>query len=83
MDTSEATAGRTDAPLTVREAETPSGKVAGDENFPVGSFLLPAHLRPVIACFYGFARAADDIAGQSGTIARLEDRAARPYGRQP
>ncbi|MGD1934383.1 MAG: squalene/phytoene synthase family protein [Candidatus Phaeomarinobacter sp.] len=42
--------------------ETPSGKIAADENFPVGSFLLPSHLRPVIASFYGFARAADDIA---------------------
>ncbi len=42
--------------------ETPSGKSAGDENFPVGSWLLPARLRPHIACFYGFARAIDDIA---------------------
>lgn len=50
------------ARLAVTGVETPSGKDAGDENFPVGSFLLPAHLRPVIATFYGFARAADDIA---------------------
>lgn len=42
--------------------EAPSGKVAADENFPVGSWLLPAHLRPCIAAFYAFARAADDIA---------------------
>ena len=42
--------------------ETPSGKSAGDENFPVGSWLLPARLRPHVACFYGFARAIDDIA---------------------
>lgn len=42
--------------------ETPSGKSAGDENFPVGSFLLPKPLRPHVACFYAFARAADDIA---------------------
>ncbi|WP_416900381.1 MAG: squalene synthase HpnC [Minwuia sp.] len=42
--------------------ETPSGKGAGDENFPVGSFLLPKPLRPHVACFYAFARAADDIA---------------------
>lgn len=42
--------------------ETPSGKGAGDENFPVGSFLLPKPLRPHVACFYRFARAADDIA---------------------
>ncbi|MFW6027195.1 MAG: squalene synthase HpnC [bacterium] len=44
------------------EPETPSGKGAGDENFPVGSWLLPRRLRPVVAAFYGFARAADDIA---------------------
>ncbi len=43
-------------------AETPSGKAAADENFPVGSFLLPRHLRPHIALFYAFARAIDDIA---------------------
>jgi squalene synthase HpnC len=42
--------------------ETPSGKGAGDENFPVGSFLLPAPLRPHVALFYAFARAIDDIA---------------------
>ena len=32
------------------------------ENFPVGSWLLPAALRPHIAVFYRFARAIDDIA---------------------
>lgn len=42
--------------------ETPSGKGAGDENFPVGSFLLPARLRPHVATFYAFARGIDDIA---------------------
>lgn len=43
------------------DIETPSGKGAGDENFPVGSFLLPRRLRPHVAVFYAFARAADDI----------------------
>ena len=43
-------------------AETPSGKGAKDENFPVGSFLLPKHLRPHVAKYYDFARAIDDIA---------------------
>lgn len=57
--------------------ETPSGKDTGDENFPVGSWLLPAGLRPHVACFYGFARAADDIADNPSLeaedkIARLE-----------
>ena len=42
--------------------ETPSGKGAKDENFPVGSFLLPKKLRPHIAHYYAFARAIDDIA---------------------
>ncbi|MEE8445933.1 MAG: squalene/phytoene synthase family protein, partial [Alphaproteobacteria bacterium] len=40
----------------------PSGKNAAGENFPVGSVLLPARLRPHIMTFYAFARAADDIA---------------------
>jgi len=44
------------------DVETPSGKGAGDENFPVGSFLLPADLRPHVMAFYHFVRAADDIA---------------------
>jgi hydroxysqualene synthase len=42
--------------------EVPSGKDAGYENFPVGSFLLPAAMRPHVATFYAFARAIDDIA---------------------
>ncbi len=42
--------------------ESPSGKGAADENFPVGSFLLPKALRPHVAAFYAFARAIDDIA---------------------
>lgn len=42
--------------------ETPSGKWAGDENFPVGSFLLPKRLRPHVAKYYAFARTIDDIA---------------------
>jgi squalene synthase HpnC len=42
--------------------EAPSGKDAAYENFPVGSWLLPAALRPHVARFYAFARAIDDIA---------------------
>lgn len=42
--------------------ERPSGKGAADENFPVGSWLLPARLRRHIAAFYAYARAIDDIA---------------------
>jgi hydroxysqualene synthase len=46
----------------VDDIETATGKGAGDENFPVGSWLLPARLRPHVATFYRFARGADDIA---------------------
>jgi squalene synthase HpnC len=42
--------------------ETPSGKWSGDENFPVGSWLLPPRLRPHVATFYALARSTDDIA---------------------
>jgi hydroxysqualene synthase len=57
--------------------ETPSGKGARDENFPVGSFLLPAALRPHVQVFYAFVRAADDVADNPGLapedkIARLD-----------
>ena len=47
---------------TNNRVETPSGKDAAYENFPVGSWMLPARLRPHIATFYHFARAIDDIA---------------------
>ena len=36
--------------------------VAHSENFPVASWLCPAHLRPVIGSIYWFARTADDLA---------------------
>jgi hydroxysqualene synthase len=42
--------------------ETPSGKGRGNENFPVGSFLIRKDLRPHVHAFYRFARNADDIA---------------------
>lgn len=48
--------------MSARAIETPSGKDAAGENFPVGSFLLARSLRPHVAAFYAFARAADDIA---------------------
>lgn len=57
--------------------ETPSGKGAGDENFPVGSFLIGRRERPHVAVYYAFARAIDDIADNpalspADKIARLE-----------
>jgi squalene synthase HpnC len=55
-------------PLATQDSvETPSGKDAAYENFPVGSWLLPAHLRPHIAVYYNFARAIDDIADNPDT----------------
>ncbi|ABC20870.1 squalene/phytoene synthase [Rhodospirillum rubrum F11] len=51
-----------DSPPPISAVEMPSGKDAGTENFPVGSVLLPARLRPHVARFYAFARAIDDIA---------------------
>lgn len=61
--------------MTGGAIETPSGKGAGDENFPVGSFLLPGHLRPHVARFYRFARAIDDIADNPALAA--EDKVRR------
>ena len=66
--------------------ETPTGKSAGDENFPVGSMFLPARLRPHVAAFYAFARAADDIADNpdltaADKIARLDRFEAALLGR--
>lgn len=49
----------------MKDLETPSGKGAGDENFPVGSWLLPVKHRPHVMAFYHFVRAADDIADSS------------------
>lgn len=62
---------------TAAAIETPSGKGAGDENFPVGSWLLPPALRPHVAVFYAYARAIDDIADNPALppddkIARLD-----------
>jgi squalene synthase HpnC len=58
--------------------ETPSGKDVAYENFPVGSWLLPARLRPHVAAFYAFARAIDDIADNPALAP--EDKIARLSG---
>src|SRR5262245_11001293 len=80
--------GETDCVTT--PVETPSGKDASGENFPVGSWLLPARLRPHVAVFYAFARAIDDIADNPDLppeekIARLDGFAGALTGehRQP
>ncbi len=59
------------------DVETWSGKDRGDENFPVGSALISARLRPHIHAFYAFARNADDISDSpvldaADKIARLD-----------
>jgi farnesyl-diphosphate farnesyltransferase len=41
--------------------EHASGKGSGDENFPVGSFLIARRLRPHVMAYYRFARNADDV----------------------
>lgn len=45
-------------------ALTPEQSVEHYENFPVGSLLLPARLRPAVAAVYRFARYADDLADE-------------------
>lgn len=44
------------------DVETWSGKDRGDENFPVGSWLIRKNLRAHVHACYAFARNADDIA---------------------
>jgi len=63
---------------TARPVETPSGKDTAYENFPVGSWLLPARLRPHVAVFYAFARTIDDIADSPALAS--EDKIARLSG---
>jgi squalene synthase HpnC len=46
-------------------AQFRSGKGAGNENFPVASWLIRPQHRPVILAFYDFVRTADDIADHS------------------
>lgn len=52
--------------MTARAAiEFASGKGYRDENFPVASWLIRRAHRDIVFAFYGFARAADDIADNS------------------
>lgn len=72
------------SPQTDTYAKVPSGptpcpaadraptKSADEENFPVGSWLLPAHLRAHIATYYAFARAVDDIADDPARAAEVK-----------
>ena len=49
--------------------------IAHYENFPVASFLCPAHLRAAVVAIYHFARTADDLAdeGDASAAQRLAD----------
>lgn len=67
--------------------EVASGKGRSDENFPVGSRLIRASLRPHVHAYYGFARAIDDIADNDllapeAKIARLDAMEAVLLGRE-
>ncbi len=67
--------------------ESWSGKDRGDENFPVGSALIAARLRPHVHAFYAFARNADDIADSplldaGDKVARLDAMEAVLLGRR-
>ena len=55
--------------------EAPSGKGRGDENFPVGSWLIRRELRVHVHAFYRFARNADDIA--DSPVLSIEDKLRR------
>ena len=68
--------------------ESWSGKDKGDENFPVGSFLIAPALRPHVHAYYAFARNADDIADSpdlaaEDKIGRLDAMEAVVLGRAP
>ncbi len=64
-----------EAGASATTVEAPSGKGKRDENFPVGSILIRAELRPHVHAYYDFARNADDIA-DSPSLAP-EDKLAR------
>ena len=65
---------QTPAPAPANTPSIQATPVTHYENFPVASFLCPAHLRAPIAAIYHFARTADDIAdeGCDSAAQRLE-----------
>jgi squalene synthase HpnC len=59
------------------DADLRSGKDKSGENFPVGSVLIAARLRPHVHAYYDFVRAADDVSDSpdlspAEKIARLD-----------
>jgi farnesyl-diphosphate farnesyltransferase len=82
-----AVGGQSGADATDENVEIWSGKDRGDENFPVGSWLISRALRPHVHAFYAFARNADDIADSAvlaagQKIARLDVMEAVLQGRR-
>ncbi|MFK7963695.1 MAG: squalene synthase HpnC [Burkholderiaceae bacterium] len=63
-----------DSPSAQGAAATPNwlGQRDHYENFPVASWLVPAHLRPAMFAVYRFARYGDDVADEGD--ARVEER---------
>ena len=51
--------------VPISQVESPSGKDADYENFPVGSWLISPRLRSHVHIFYHFARVIDDVADNS------------------
>ena len=67
------------SPGTASLAVAPLTQSVGHyENFPVASWLCPAHLRPAVQAIYHFARTADDLAdeGDAPALLRLDQLAA-------
>ena len=62
-------------PTPLHTATNAPDPITHYENFPVASWLCPAHLRAPIAAIYHFARTADDIADEGDATAqqRLDD----------
>lgn len=56
-----------------------SPKVDHYENFPVASWLCPAHLRPAIAAIYWFARTGDDLADEGDALPEVRLKALARY----
>ena len=61
--------------LPLSQASRPWHGVDHAENFPVGSWLVPARLRPAVLAIYRFARHADDLADE-GDVPTSEREAA-------
>ena len=66
---------RQNAGMPLPRSPAPVTPITHYENFPVASWLCPAHLRAPMAAIYHFARTADDLAdeGDASAVTRLAD----------